>query len=93
MKAMVKEITDGLSNSHFITNANMPYQKQIKELCERFVSAKCHDFFESQQVWATMKKRLDDSANWIVSELQESILEKRLDKLVDEKIKERLGLP
>lgn len=92
MKSIESELMANLTNIIRFDSQTNEYKVKIKELCTSFVASECRNFLDSSDVWQTMKNRVDEAANYIVSELQEAILTKRIDKLVDERIKERLGV-
>lgn len=92
MRVIAKEMTDGLSLGYVVNNSNSQYRTKIQELCRNFVDAECKKYLESSAVFDAMQKMVDRASEFVVANLQEAILTKRIDQLVDIKIKQRLGI-
>ena len=68
------------------------YRKKIKEICEENIKIIVDDILNNTYVYKNIYKMIEDSAEYVKTQLSPSILEERINKLVDKKIKEKLGL-
>lgn len=64
------------------------FKLTLSETIEKFVEQKTNERGIIQQI----NQQLETQAKWIANQLSEGVLEQRLNKLVDAKIKEKLGL-
>jgi len=71
-------------------------EKEVQSIFSREVNKSIRDYVDSDETIAMIKKRIDDkviaAAVKIEGELSDTILTKRIDDLVNKKLREKLGI-
>lgn len=93
MGKMKSELLEGLKYNVFEKHTmHQDYSQKIKDMCDKFIAAECDKYFLSLDPFKIMGERIYAAAKWVDDELRQVVLEKRIDDLVDKRIKERLNI-
>jgi len=68
------------------------FREKLRYTAQKELSAVVSELVNEYKVEATIKAKLDSTVDWITEQLGHIELEKRLEKLVDARLKEKLGL-
>lgn len=92
LESMFFDITDGYYKKYELKDTA---RNKIKEVAEMTVNRIIREYVENMMeefIYSRFRKHLEDSAEWITDQIKEKMVEDKLDKLVTQKIKEKLNL-
>jgi hypothetical protein len=67
-------------------------KEELKYTAKQELSSVVSEIVEEQKVYDTIKTKLDSTVEWITEQLAPQRLESRIEKLVEARLKEKLGL-
>lgn len=102
-KAVTSEITaqffDEIKTNSFWNNKIVfkpgildEVKKELQIKAREELSELISQIVEEQKVYDTIKEKLNSTTTWIVEQLASERLEARLERMVDQRLKEKLGL-
>jgi uncharacterized membrane-anchored protein YjiN (DUF445 family) len=67
-------------------------KEELKYTAKQELSSVVSEIVEEQKVYDTIKNKLDSTVEWITEQLAPQRLENRIEKLVEARLKDKLGL-